>query len=82
MRQLGSPGEGDIFVRVVMRYQEKELEAELLVDTGCDMDVNMSEYKADQLGLPRDRTITLRMGQDNKGFVQRRSDLTLVGLLE
>lgn len=74
MRQLGRLGEGDIFVSVMLRYQEKELEAELLVDTGCNMDVNMSEYKADQLGLPRDRTITPWMGQDNKGFVQRRSE--------
>ena len=52
--QHGSLGEGEVFATVQMEYQSKQLQAALLVDTGCDMDINISEYKAAQLGLPFD----------------------------
>ena len=44
--QDGSLGEGELFATVEMEYQSKQLQAALLVDTGCDMDINISEHKA------------------------------------
>jgi hypothetical protein len=74
VRQQGSLGEDEIFVTVVMRHGNKQLEAELLLDTGCNMDINMSDYKADQLDLPKPsrRPALLEMGQKQSGTVTRR----------
>ena len=56
-----------------MEYQSKQLQAALLVDTGCDMDVNISEYKAAQIGLPfDDKVVQLEMALSHTGQVQRR----------
>ena len=55
-----------------MEYRSKQLQAALLVDTGCDMDINISEYKAAQLGLPvEEQVMQLEMGQAHTGQVQR-----------
>ncbi len=71
--QHGSLGEGEVFATVQMEYKSKQLQAALLVDTGCDMDINISEYKAAQLGLPfDDKVVQLEMGQSHTGQVQRR----------
>lgn len=71
--QQGSLAEGEIFVSVQMQYGTKQLQAELLVDTGCDLDLNISEYKAAQLGLPLEtRAVKLDMGQGAEGLVRRR----------
>lgn len=72
--QQGSLGEGELFVAVLMRHNGKELKAELLLDTGCNMDINISDYKADQLGLPQPgrRAAPLEMGQQHTGAVRRR----------
>lgn len=74
VRQQGSLAEGELFVTVLMRHGNKQLEAELLLDTGCNMDINMSDHKADQLGLPKPsrRTAPLEMGQKQFGTVKRR----------
>ena len=49
------------------------MQAALLVDTGCDMDINIGERKAAQLGLPfDDHAVQLELGQLHKGQVQRR----------
>ena len=55
-----------------MEYQSKQLQAALLVDTGCDMDINTSEHKAALLGLPFDeKVVQLEMGQSHRpGSVQ------------
>ena len=71
--QHGSLGEGELFANVEMEYQSKQVQAALLVDTGCDMDINISEYKAAQLGLPiDDNVVQLEMGQSHTGRVQRK----------
>ena len=49
--QHGSLGEGEVFVTVQMEYKSKQLQAALLVDTACDMDIIISEYQASQLGF-------------------------------
>jgi hypothetical protein len=66
--------EGELFVTVLMRHGEKEVKAELLLDTGTNMDINISDYKADQLGLPRPskRAARSEMGQQMQGAVTRR----------
>ena len=49
------------------------MQAALLVDTGCDTDINISEYKAAQLGLPiEEQVMQLEMGQAHARRVQRR----------
>ena len=56
-----------------MEYNSKQLQAALLVDTGCDIDINISEFKAAQLGLPfDDKVVQLVLGQSHTGQVQRR----------
>ena len=72
--QQGSLGEGELFVAVLMRHNDTELKAELLLDTGCNMDLNLSDYKADQLGLPPPgrRAAVLELGQSCTGAVRRR----------
>ena len=72
--QQGSLGEGELFVAVLMRHNDTELKAELLLDTGCNMDLNLSDYKADQLGLPPPgrRAAVLELGQRCTGAVRRR----------
>ena len=71
--QDGSLGEGEVFASVQMEYRSKQLQAALLVNTGCDMDINISEYKAAQLGLPvEEQVMQLEMGQAHTGQVQRR----------
>lgn len=73
MMQQGSLAEGELFVLVQMEYGTKQLQAELLVDTGCDLDLYISEYKAAQLGLPLEtRAVKLDMGQGTQGMVRRR----------
>ena len=70
--QDGSLGKGVLFATVEMEYQSKQLQAALLVDTGCDMDINISEHKAAQLRLPfDDKVVQLEMGQSHTGRVQR-----------
>lgn len=68
--QDGSLGEGELFATVEMEYQSKQLQAALLVDTGCDMDMNISEYKAAQLRSPFDNKVEL--GLSHTGRVQRK----------
>jgi hypothetical protein len=71
--QSGSLEEGELFAFVQLEYEDKMLEAELLVDTGCDLDLNISEYKAAQLGLPyTKRSARLEMGQGNTGGIKCR----------
>ncbi len=70
--QHGSRGKGELFATVQMEYKSKHLQAVLLVDTGCDMDINISESKAAQLGLPFDEVVQLEMGQSHTGQLQRR----------
>lgn len=74
VRQQGSLEEGELFVTVLMRHGNKQLEAELMLGTGCNMDIYMSDYKADQLGLPKPskRAAPLEMGQKHTGAVRRR----------
>lgn len=81
--QHGSIGEGEVVASVQMEYKSKQLQAALLVDTGCDMDINISEYKAAQLGLPvEEQVMQLEMGQAHTGQVQRRGVVKTVLLLE
>uniref|UniRef100_A0A7S0WNH6 Uncharacterized protein n=1 Tax=Chlamydomonas leiostraca TaxID=1034604 RepID=A0A7S0WNH6_9CHLO len=84
VRQQGSLEEGELFVTVLMCHGNKQLEAELMLDTGCNMDINMSDYKADQLGLPKPskRAAPLEMGQKQIGAVKRRGAVETVLLLE
>ena len=71
--QHGSLGEGEVFANVQMEYKSKQLQAALLVDTGCDMDIIISEYKAAKLGSPfDDKVLQLELGQSHTGQVQRR----------
>ena len=71
--QHGSLGEDEVFVSVQMEYKSKQLQAALLVDTGCDIDIKVSGYKAAQLGLPVEgQGMQLEMGQAHTGQVQRR----------
>ncbi len=71
--QHGSLEEGSLFATVEMEYKSNILNANLLVDSGCDMDINISEYKAAQLGLPFDgNVVQLEMEQSQTGKVCRR----------
>ena len=71
--QHGSPEEGSLFATVQMEYKSNILNSNLLVDSGCDMDINISEYKAAQLGLPFDgNVVQLEMEQSQTGKVCRR----------
>ena len=71
--QHGSLGMGAYFATVELEYQSKQLQAALLVDIGCDMDINIGEYKAAQLGLPfDDKVVQLEMALSHTGQVQRR----------
>lgn len=71
--QSGSLRDGELFALVQLEYGDTVLEAELLVDTGCDLDLNLSEYKAAQLGLPNTkRSARLEMGQGNIGGIKSR----------
>ena len=51
--QQGSLEERKLFVTIIMKNGSKQLEAELLLDRGCNMDINLSDFKADQLNLPK-----------------------------
>ncbi|KAJ9511958.1 hypothetical protein QJQ45_004446 [Haematococcus lacustris] len=68
---------------IVGPYNERQMQAELLVDTGCDMDINISAYKADQLGLPKSEKATkVEMGQAAFGEVRRRGVVKAAVLME
>lgn len=59
-----------VFATVHLQYQLKQLQATLLVDTECNMDINIREDKAAQLGLPvDDNAIQLEMPQLHVGQV-------------
>ena len=51
--QQGSLEEGKLFVTVILKNGSKQLEEALLLDRGCNMDINLSDYKADQRDLPK-----------------------------
>jgi predicted aspartyl protease len=72
--QQGSLEEGEMFVTVMLQHGGKQLKAELLLDTGCNMDLNISDYKADQLGLPQPskRAAQLELGNKQIGAVRLR----------
>lgn len=73
VRQTGSLESGEIYVDVLMENDGRRLHAGLLVDTGCNLPLNISDYKADQLGLPLNGDCArLEMAQGNMGVVQRR----------
>lgn len=71
--QTGSLPEGSLYVDVLLERGSLHCQASLLVDTGCDLELNMSEYKADQLGLaPDGATAEVEMGQGHSGQLVRR----------
>ena len=71
--QHGSLGQDEVLATVQMEYQSKQLQVILLVDTGHDTDMSMSEYTAAQLGLPfDDEVVQLEMGQSHTGQGQCR----------
>lgn len=66
--QSGSLSKGCIYVNVLLERGSSQCQASLLVDTGCDCELNLSEYKADQLGLAPDGTkASVEMGQGHTG---------------
>jgi hypothetical protein len=49
--QRGSLEGGLLYVSMSMVHNGVELTGTLLVDTGCNVDLNLSKYNANQLGL-------------------------------
>jgi hypothetical protein len=49
--QRGSLEGGLLYISVSMVHNGVELTGTLLVDTGCNVDLNLSKYNANQLGL-------------------------------
>lgn len=73
--QQGSLEEGELFVITVsMRHGSKQMEAELLMDMGCDIDLVIADYRADQLGLPRSgwHAVQREVKHKQMGAVRRR----------
>jgi hypothetical protein len=71
--QRGSLEGGLLYISVSMVHNDVELTGMLLVDIGCNVDLNLSEYKVEQLGLPVEGTlVNVEMGQMVAGQMQRR----------
>jgi hypothetical protein len=71
--QTGSLLEGTLYADVLLERGSSQCQASLLVDTGCDLELNLSEYKANQLGLaPDGATAEVEMGQGHSGQLVRR----------
>ena len=69
----GSDDDDSLFVDVVLEHGDRVVYANLMVDTGCTLPLNISEYKAKQLGLIKEGvTAELEMGQGCIGHVTRR----------
>ncbi len=43
--QQGSLGQGELFASVLMMYRSHQMQAELLVDTGCNMGLNIIDFE-------------------------------------
>lgn len=71
--QTSSLAEGSLFVDVLLERGGTQCNASVLVDTGCNLELNLSGYKANQLGLaPDGATAQLEMGQGHTGQNMRR----------
>jgi len=81
--QTGSLLEGSLYADVLLERGSSQCQASLLVDTGCDLELNLSEYKANQLGLaPDGATAEVEMGQGHSGQLVRRGAVLTTLLLE